>query len=936
MRGPSLFVRSLILVSALIIIVVSLSDRRDGPPTQSSDTACINCHDQYPADLDTRILPPEHDRLGLASGSPQGEIREGDPGSRAAWEHMMLRDPVTGEIPRDARRRELRHAAGLPVRERNDKMDDWTFRGPHNIGGRMRSVAIDVSDPTYQTLLAGSVSGGLWRTTDDGVNWTLVTSSDQLPNITTLTQDTRVGHEHVWYCGTGEYYGNSASYAGDLFLGDGVFKSVDGGLSWNVLPATVSGTPDLDDSPFDYVFRLAVDASEIVDDEVYAAAGGLILRSIDGGDIWDVVLGDPANPSDTADVIVIDSGVVYAGLGDEGTVTGVHRSPDGITWTKLDTPLIDVHGRIVLKMAPSIQDHVWALVSHVDDSFDSDLLRYIYNSGDGSGAGGTWTDRTNAIRQLPNPYWGTSPYRSYRGYCAAFAVNPTQMNTVYLGGIWLWRNEIGFLSTVSTTMIGGWLYDEHHADQHDIVFQPGSSSVAYTVTDGGVHKTLNINAATVLWSSLNDGLHTTQYFTVGIDDTDVTSAHIVGGTQDNGTHWSDGTDPLADWLEVFGGDGAHCAIADAAAGDYYVSYYRGNIYRLLLGPAGEELAWTRLSPIGGGEYMFINPFIIDPVTRERIYHGSSNGVWRNDDVTAIPMNSDDDTSVNWTHMTNEPAGSYISALGASRFPSGTLYYGTVDGGVYRVDDADTAPAGTLPVDLTLGAGLPAGAYVSEVCVHPYDEAVVLLTFGNYNVDSIWLTRDSGATWTNIEGNLGGGDSPSVRSGVILPTPGLDWFFVGTSTGIYSTARPDGANTIWQHEAFGELGNAIVTDLAGRVEDRLVVAATHGRGMYSVQIPEGTGVTPDAPVRLAQNTPNPFNPSTEIAFRPPRAGRATVDVIDMRGRRVRRLLDDEVGVNEMRVTWDGRDEAGVEASSGVYLYEVRCGDWSAQRTMTLVR
>ncbi len=173
--------------------------------------------------------------------------------------------------------------------------------------------------------------------------------------------------------------------------------------------------------------------------------------------------------------------------------------------------------------------------------------------------------------------------------------------------MFLWRSDRGFYLNDSVDQIGGWLYGEHHADSHAIVFQPESSSIAYTASDGGVHRTMNIEAPSVTWTNLSDGLHTTQFYTVGIDDSDVTSAHIVGGTQDNGTQWTDGTDPLADWVEVLGGDGAHCVIADASAGETYVSYYRGNVYRLVLGPDGEELQSARIDPAGAGEYMFITP-----------------------------------------------------------------------------------------------------------------------------------------------------------------------------------------------------------------------------------------------------------------------------------------------------------------------------------------
>ena len=128
-------------------------------------------------------------------------------------------------------------------------------RGPYNVGGRTRALAIDVTDENI--ILAGGVSGGVWRSTDGGSSWTKTTGSSYLHSVTSLSQDTRSGQESTWYYVTGELIGNSASEGGASYAGNGVYKSTDGGLNWTLLTSTSSSITEFD-SYFDYNWRVAV------------------------------------------------------------------------------------------------------------------------------------------------------------------------------------------------------------------------------------------------------------------------------------------------------------------------------------------------------------------------------------------------------------------------------------------------------------------------------------------------------------------------------------------------------------------------------------------------------------------------------------------------------------------------------------------------------
>ena len=876
----------------------------------------------------------------------------GGPDDRLAWDIQRLADPATGTIPDDIHRREQIFAAKLPTWQRSaaldrpgnvaaaDKLLGWQYRGPWNIGGRTRALAFDISDPTFDTLLAGGISGGMWRTTNDGASWALTTGSSQLHAVSSVAQDVRPGHENVWYYGTGEIRGNSAAGGGAPFRGDGVFKSTDNGLSWSLLPSTNGGDVTVFTGEWQYVHRLAVDTSETVDDEIYAAVYGFIERSTDGGATWTRVLGDAVTQSRYTDVVVSSTGVVYASLSREGGTHGVFRSTDGITWADITPAGLTGYNRIVMALAPSDESILYYLVSDYNSSADEGFFKYQYLSGDGSGAGGFSWDRSAQMLGLPGP-GADEPMECYSSYCQAVTVNPTNPEHVYIGGIHLLRSTDGFATNGTDRWIGGWQYADHHADQHWLVFQPGSSVVAYSGSDGGVHRTDNITASTVAWSSLSNGYNTSQFYAVAIDENLPGSDVLIGGMQDNGTWFTSNTNATQPWIEALGGDGSYCAVADAsgAVGTYMVSVQNGVVYRMGLDNAtGALSSWTRVDPLGGGAYLFINPLMVNPNDTRQLYVASNNGVWRNSDVTAIPLWSNDATSQNWVQLTTVP-GASVTALAMTRGANPSLYYGSASGDMYRLNNADTAPAGSAPTLLNMGFDWPVGGYVAGIAIHPTDNNKMLVAVSNYNVSSLFYSDDAGTSWTAVEGNLAGAAGPSARTVAILPVDGTDIFLVGTSTGLYSTFTLAGAGTIWSEESPDLMGNVVVDQLATREADGLIVAGTHGKGVYSLSLQGISAVGNELPrsaMALSQNVPNPFNPMTRIRFELPSAGQTHLVVYDVAGREVRTLVNGDLAAGEHTFSWNGADDAGRQVSAGVYLYHLRSGVVDEVRRMTLVR
>jgi hypothetical protein len=168
--------------------------------------------------------------------SEASEGTEEDPHARSRYKWLLLRNPATNEIPRDIGRRELafvKNLAGKTTGRQVTADIGWDARGPCNIGGRTKALAIDVTNENI--IHAGCVSSGMWKSTDAGASWTKTTASDQLHSVSCIAQNEYPGNEDIWYYGTGEWGGGSASVplsAGATYRGDGIFKSTDNGENW--------------------------------------------------------------------------------------------------------------------------------------------------------------------------------------------------------------------------------------------------------------------------------------------------------------------------------------------------------------------------------------------------------------------------------------------------------------------------------------------------------------------------------------------------------------------------------------------------------------------------------------------------------------------------------------------------------------------------------
>jgi len=813
-----------------------------------------------------------------ARGTPE------NPDARREYALRRLRNPKTGELPNNLYKKERAFAKQMPARLAKSGAPSWQLRGPTNVGGRSRALEIDVRSPNADTILAGGVSGGMWRTTDGGQNWTRTFEPAQRPNVTAVAQDKRPGREDVWFAGTGEAIGSSPSGGGAYYGGNGIYKSTDGGQSWSLLDETMSDATSFD-SFFDFSYAIEVDSTASksgtagTDSEVYAATYARIYRSTDGGSNWTVVL-----PSDTTnngtgnfapqtDVAITSDGEVYAALSsrsgqpNESDRRGLFYSPTGDkgSWTDItpDGWPTSSFGRTVLAVNPSNEDEVWA-IAEANGSGPNGHELWKYDR-----ATKTWTDSTE---YLPDRGGFPGTFNSQGGYDLLVDVHPENGDIIFIGGVNLWRLDVSTSATDPAAWIGGYgldgggLYspagsDPQHPDQHAIAFKPNDGDVMFSGSDGGIHRTDDNRAGgagsagdgAVLWTSLNNGYFTTQFYAVCQflnPDNDRERARIAGGLQDNGTWSTASTDPADPWTEQLGADGGYCALTNEATSEgssRYVSTQNGGVFRLAFFANGDRLLTERVDPPNAGNQLFINPFAIDPSDPDVMYYPAGGTLWRNDDIENSP-------SAGWEEMTGATvSGQAISALDVSiENDENVLYYGTNGGTVKRLDDANTTGTGTSPTDVT-GDNFPEDeqgnsiGYVSSIAVSPDDSDKVMVVFSNYGVTSLFYSTDGGSSWTAVEGNLGDdkGFSPSVRSAAISSRAGTDpagtTFYVGTSIGVYATTTLDGSNTQWTQEGASEIGDVVVDQVQVRPYDGRVIVATHGNGTYDFNPPNAAPV-----------------------------------------------------------------------------------------------
>lgn len=760
--------------------------------------------------------------------------------ARLLHEYYRQVNPLTGEIDLIEKLQEKRKAyeAEVKLQSSNLRSPSTSFinRGPDNLGGRTRSLVIDISDPTGNTMFAAGISGGVFRTTNGGASWTKVSPNDQVHSATTIVQDQRVGFQNIWYYGSGEALGNSASINGAFFLGQGIWKSIDSGVTWTQMPSTIFN-PTTFDSRFDIVNKLAVHP---VSGELFAAIAGRISR-FDGSN-WNVEINNPSPAtSSITDITFTSTGRAYAAFSGQSdiSVEGVWTSATGNGgWSRINSSTFTPSGRVTLSIAPSNEDLLYVLFMNNSASSsgpgEADLFRWNQSTS-------SWIDFSSKIPDEPGgDLVGNDPFSAQGGYDLVVSVKPDNENFVVIGGTNAYRiNNInvdptfirigGYRNNSSYALwnLGGG--DTHHPDIHALVFDPFNTNTLFSGSDGGIHKTTNISNSTISWENLNNNYQTYQYYHVAMDP-QIGSNIIIGGAQDNGTTGG-GTDfglpNLTNMTSIFSGDGVSVGISrDDACTPFFLGTQNGNIVR-------DCPSFANITPTGSSS-QFVTYFYLDPDNNNTLYYAGQSvlfrttnstnvtaGTWTNLGDTSLLGDTDYFQTFSTTRGTYNPASSY-------------LLLGGDEGHIYRLDNPQNATSLSSAIDITpSGATIAFPSVVTGLAIHPTNNDIILATYSNYGTQSIFLTTNATSvspSWTLVERNL---SSHSIRSAAITEVAGQTFYFVGTARGLYSTTDP--TTTDWVREAANQIGFAVVSSLVYRPSDNKLLIGTHGNGIYEATI-----------------------------------------------------------------------------------------------------
>ena len=743
----------------------------------------------------------------------------------------------------------------------------WVERGPNNIGGRTRVVFFDPNDTTNETVYAGGVSGGLWKTTNISNANSVWTKVESLDNYSVSCFAIDPNNSNIWYIGTGE------SYTGSDAVGNGVYKTTDGGANWTrVLSA--SGTTDTSNpdqylvSGIYYVNDIIVrdkdgNATTTNDSEVFVGVAAAYYN--DGGNTPNTFIGIRAfgvykstnngmnwtwiSP-DLPEIPEITTGTYGALYAPNDFEIGA----DNTLWMASTRNIFGNGGGTILK---STDGSAFTIEHTITDGRRTELAtsktdeNVIYALAQINGGNPVMIKTTDAFATPPSdltlpddPDESVSTEDFTRGqsfYDLVIETDPTNDDIVYVGGINahrsgindpagnpVWKTISYWSSFYSPTFPGS----EIHADHHALAFKPTNSNHGLFGTDGGVYYSTDLsdgteesNVASAV--ARNNGFNVTQFYTVGVAPTTAFPGegdYIIAGAQDNGTQlMTNSVAGVNSSIDVSGGDGAYSFFDQDGTDKYFITNYVYNQSIRLYNYVTDSQITINNESTSNGD--FINVEALDS-RLNILYSNYSNGsnfiIKRYGGLLS--------GTITKTDMTNALLDASPTAITVSKLSSEVLV-GTETGKVLKI-------SGTIPFQIWSDISDP--NFIGSVSDIEYGatDNDIFLTFHNYGVVNIWYSSDGGTTWNSKEG-----DFPDIPVKAILQNPlNTKEVIIGTDLGVWKTNDFSIASPVWT-QSYNGMGSVKVTDLDLR-DDNMVFASTYGRGVFSGEFTAATASVDD--------------------------------------------------------------------------------------------
>ena len=800
------------------------------------------------------------------------------------------------EIRYDIYKQALENVTSLK-KKNNLNAGIWQFAGPTNIGGRITDI--EMSPNSFDTIYAGAASGGVLKSVDGGENWFSIFDNTLSLSIGDIAVDP-VNTSTV-YVGTGEVNAGGGSMT---YGGMGIFKSTDGGMNWRHL--------GLDSTR--YISRIVVDPQN--HNRIFAGAMGKlfsennergIYRSLDGGETWKNIF-FISGKTGCIDLSInpVDPNIIYAAMWERirepgnrnygGAECGIYKSTDGgESWTLLTNGIpnnnFDV-GRIGISISQSNPNILYTIYADASGDFLG-----VYKTENG---GNSWVKTASA--SLPS-----NVYSTFGWWFGNIRVSPVDPNTVYVLGLDVYKSSNGGNSWdfVSSNV---------HVDQHGMYIHPMNGNFIILGNDGGIYKTENISEG---WQKAL-GLPITQFYTCEIDYQN--PERLYGGTQDNFTIRTT-TGKLDDWTSLTGGDGFHVLVDPNNNKYIYGESQYGVLYRSEDG--GFQFDPARIGISSTEPKNWNTPVVFNPQNSTTLYYGSNR------------LYKSVNRAVSWTSISPPLAETHsgnvifgtITTITVAPSDTNCIYSGTDDGNVWVTKDQGTSWA-------QISKALPL-RWITRIAVDPFNKDIAYVTLSGYKQDDylphIFKTTNAGSTWENISGNL-----PEVPlNDVIVDSNNTSVIYVASDVGIFYTND----NLVWNLLG-SDLPNIPVTDITLHNPTRTLVAATFGRSMWKYDLNQITVIKNNKELInefvLSQNYPNPFNPTTKIKFTTPvvdalYASTTTLRIYDILGNEIATLVNETKPAGIYEIEFNGSNLA-----SGIYIYKLTAGKYSASRKMLLLK
>ncbi len=718
------------------------------------------------------------------------------PNSASFRDYVMMVNPQTAIIPFEKYPVAIKKINQNISLNRNQSTISWQ-QIQSDMGGRTKTVVFDPNDANGHKVWAGSATGGLWfnnNITDENSQWQSVSDVWEAMSISSICFDPN--NPQIMYVGTGEYETAIVDiYRESSGRGYGIWKSTDGGQTFTHLSSTqafgyISDIAIKNENSSSVIYAGVVSGRYRGTDFQAQPSEGL-YKSVDGGITWQQVLPTIQGTNEVyapSDIEITGNGRIFVGtkrnFNEHGGATILY-SDTGLSgsWTVYDNykssieQLSDfnIPARVKISSAPSNSNVVYCVIAaksiqQTIEDFPVTEGKYLIKSNNG---GQTWT-------QMNIPDGGNKNWAYLAWHALTISVDPTDENRIFAGGLDVHLSTDSgqtwnVISDWSAIYFGG---DDNyvHADIHKIQFSPIDHSKLIISTDGGVFYTDNSVSQNIFFHSRNKNYTSLLYYSCAVSQTG--QEMLLGGLQDNGTLLYVGS-PLTESDMVMGGDGAFCAFDDDQG---------------LLINSTYDNSFLIFKP-DYSVYNYINDFKSGLFTTTFDYDSTNNTIWaiasdlhgnRNNELLRID-NVDQTYSGNFINI---GSNSNMPFSAIHLIDNNTLLVGTANGKLYKSTNIRNNLA-TTQID---GGNFPTG-FIS--CIQTADNGQkILVIISNYGVNSVWLSNDGGNTWINKEGNLP--DMP-IRWGIFHPQND-NQVMLATEIGIWTTNNLSASNIVWSPEA----------------------------------------------------------------------------------------------------------------------------------------